>query len=78
MGKITADTSTGFIILPTEFCNFTDSTEELIQRVFRDIAHQHSFNLFHEIQTAKDMTGYVDRSLFENEVNINNVHNVLK
>jgi hypothetical protein len=39
-GKVAVDTSTGFITLPTSFCHFTDSKEELIQRVFPDIAQQ--------------------------------------
>ncbi|XP_073955775.1 uncharacterized protein isoform X1 [Choristoneura fumiferana] len=36
-GKVTVDTSTGLITFPTDFCHFTDSKEELIQRVFPDI-----------------------------------------
>ncbi|GBP48677.1 ATP-dependent DNA helicase pif1 [Eumeta japonica] len=36
--KVAMDTSTGFITLPTDFCQITDSKEELIQRVFPDIA----------------------------------------
>ncbi|XP_017476411.1 PREDICTED: ATP-dependent DNA helicase pif1-like [Rhagoletis zephyria] len=39
-GKVPMDTSTGFITLPTDFCHITHSKEELIQRVFPDIAHQ--------------------------------------
>ncbi|KAK9872125.1 hypothetical protein WA026_016177 [Henosepilachna vigintioctopunctata] len=38
--KIAMDTSTGFITLATDFCHFTDSKEELIQRVFPDIAQK--------------------------------------
>ena len=38
--KVAMDTSTGFITLPTDFCHITDSKEELIQRVFPDIAQK--------------------------------------
>ncbi|CAG4974232.1 unnamed protein product [Colias eurytheme] len=38
--KVAVDTSTGFIILPTDFCHITDSKVELIQRVFPDIAQK--------------------------------------
>ncbi|GBP22164.1 hypothetical protein EVAR_10674_1 [Eumeta japonica] len=38
--KVAVDTLTGFITLPTDFCYITDSKEELIQRVFPDIAQQ--------------------------------------
>ena len=39
-GKVAIDTSTGFITLPTDFCYFTDSKEELVQRVLPDIQQQ--------------------------------------
>ncbi|XP_037911978.1 uncharacterized protein LOC119652109 [Hermetia illucens] len=38
--KVAVDTSTGFITLPTDFCHITDSKEELIQRIFPDIAQK--------------------------------------
>jgi PIF1 helicase. len=38
--KAATDTSSGFIILPSDFCRFTDSKEELIQRVFLNIAQR--------------------------------------
>ncbi|XP_063907386.1 ATP-dependent DNA helicase PIF1-like [Zophobas morio] len=38
--KVAVDTSTGFITLPTDLCHITDSKEELIQRVFPDIAQK--------------------------------------
>lgn len=38
--KVAVDTSTGFITLPTDFCHITGSKEELIKRVFPDIAQQ--------------------------------------
>ncbi|XP_055905316.1 uncharacterized protein LOC129940839 [Eupeodes corollae] len=38
--KVAMDTSTVFIILSTHFCHIKDSKEELIQRVFPDIAQK--------------------------------------
>lgn len=37
-GKIAVDISTGFITLPTDFCQLTESKEELIGRVFPNVA----------------------------------------
>ena len=39
-GKVAVDASSGFITLPTDFCHFVDSKEELIQRVFTNIQQQ--------------------------------------
>lgn len=36
-GKIAEDISTGFITFPTDFCQLTESKEELIRRVFPNI-----------------------------------------
>eukprot|EP00102_Acyrthosiphon_pisum_P013585 XP_008183218.1 PREDICTED: ATP-dependent DNA helicase PIF1-like [Acyrthosiphon pisum] len=38
--KVEVDSTTGFIRIPTDFCHITDSKEELIHRVFSDIAQQ--------------------------------------
>ncbi|XP_055905144.1 uncharacterized protein LOC129940729 [Eupeodes corollae] len=38
--KVAMDTSTGFNTLPTDLCHITDSKEELIQRVFPEIAQK--------------------------------------
>jgi len=42
-GRVGADTLTGFITLPTNFCHVTESKEEFIQSVFPDVV-QHSKN----------------------------------
>lgn len=39
-GKVAVDTSTEFITLPTDFCQLTESKEELIQRVFQNVVQQ--------------------------------------
>ena len=39
-GEVAIDTSTGFIKLPSDFCLFSDSKEELIKRAFPNIAQQ--------------------------------------
>ena len=41
-GKVAIDTSTGFITLPSDFCHFTDSKEECIQRISQDKEQQFS------------------------------------
>jgi len=38
--KVAIDTSNGFITLPIDFRHITDLKEELIQRVFADVALQ--------------------------------------
>lgn len=40
-GQVPFDTSTGLITLPTGFCEFTDSKQDLIQRVFPNITQQY-------------------------------------
>ncbi|XP_044592065.1 uncharacterized protein LOC123270186 [Cotesia glomerata] len=39
-GKVAVDPSTGLITFPNDFCLLTESKEELIQRVFPDVAQQ--------------------------------------
>lgn len=41
-GKVAVDSSTGLMTFPTDFCHFTESKEELIQRVFPDIKQQYN------------------------------------
>ncbi|XP_054745836.1 uncharacterized protein LOC129250225 [Anastrepha obliqua] len=83
--KVAVDTSTGFITLPTDFCQITDSKEELIQRVFPDIAQK--FNNHHwlderAILTAKnkdveDLNAPIQNFLPEQLVSFKSVDTVM-
>ena len=52
-GKVAIDTSTGFITLPSNFCHFTDSKEELFS-VFPRTYHNHNWLSERAIFTAKN------------------------
>jgi hypothetical protein len=40
-GKITVDSLSGYILFPTNFCHYTETKTELIEKIFSNIAQNY-------------------------------------